>query len=124
MQFQRFTEREVSLFRKLLSMKSFQAGTKEQIARQLDGHRANQVTRQFLEKLIQLSCLTFVEERMMRAGRGNDERPVPVYTRDIEQMMRVWMRTEEYALSAWILDKKSLLVVTSRDILGRQGEGE
>lgn len=119
--FLRFTPKEVSLFRRLLSATTFEPGTKEQVARQLDGKHASTSTREFVEKLIDLSCLTYIGPARIKVGSHFEERPI--FERDRKRMKDVWMQTEEFKLSFEVLDEDTDILTDDKRLLNwRKGE--
>jgi len=100
-----FTPRELALFKKLLFMKSFEMGTIENIARQIDGSRRGPITKEFIRKMIEHSCLTFEKTALARNGQE-----YPIYKRDRKQMTRVWKQTIYYRISEDILDEEKIIL--------------
>lgn len=82
-------------------MKSFEPGTIENIARQIDGSNRGPITRDFLRKMIEHSCLTF--EKTSIIGNG---RECPIYKRDRKAMIYLWKKTIYYKISKDILHEK------------------
>ena len=103
-----FTRKEVILLRKLLFSDNFQPGTKEHITEFLDRGKST-VTREFVDKLIDLSCLTFNGTANVKVGNRYDERPI--YDRDRKRLKELWKQTEEYKLSYAIIDEDYELIV-------------
>jgi hypothetical protein len=97
-----FTPRELGLFRKLLFMKSFEPGTLENIAKQIDGAQRGPITRDFLKKMVEHSCLTF--EKTIIVGNG---RECPIYKRDKKAMVNMWKKTIYFKVSKDILEERA-----------------
>jgi len=97
-----FTPRELGLFRRLLFMKSFEPGTLENIAKQIDGAQRGPITRDFLKKMVEHSCLTFEKTIILSNGRE-----CPIYRRDRKAMILLWKKTIYYRISKDILHEKA-----------------
>jgi len=97
-----FTPRELELFRKILFMKSFEPGTIENIAKQIDGSNRGPITRDFLKKMVEHSCLTFEKTIVLSNGRE-----CPIYRRDRKAMISLWKKTIYYRVSKDILQEKA-----------------